>query len=350
VRRSSYADGVESPIAPLLPLFERERAAGRGMALAINLQTAGSTYSKAGALLLIAENGDYAGLLSGGCLEGDLRERAGRVIAEGVVERVRYDMRGPEDLLWGMGSGCEGAMDVFMLRVSAANDWQPMDWLASAQREHRRVGIGIVIETTDGQRSQGSARRIESLPVAETQADGQREHEWIFWPALSPRLLLLGAGADAQPVVRFAIELGWRVVLNDHRPTYADSARFPGAGAVISARPADLHTGLAALGLQVDDFDAVVVMSHHLDSDADYLRALATTSIAYIGLLGPAPRRERLHAMVGERVATALGARLRSPVGLDLGGRSPAAIALAIVAEIHAFLNDRMGGRFDGQR
>ena len=102
-----------------------------------------------------------------------------------------------------------------------------------------------------------------------------------------------------------------------------------------------------ALGatLQLADFEAAVVMSHHLPSDLHYLRALANSSMGYVGLLGPAPRRERLHTELGADAAKLVG-RLRSPVGLALGGRSAPAIALAIVAEIHAWLHDRNGGFF----
>lgn len=346
-----YAARMESFLTPLLPLYERERAAGRDLALAINLQTAGSTYSKPGALLLIAANGEYAGLLSGGCLEGDLRERAADVIRTGEPCRIGYDMRGPDDLLWGLGAGCEGAMDIFMLRVGVDNDWQPLQWLAEAQRIRTRAAVGIVVEVKPGAaRRVGEVLRLDAGQFRPDHADwlpGQSvERVFALSPSLPPRLLLLGAGPDAIPVLQFARQLGWPVTLYDHRPAYADAARFPGAERVVQARPEQLREALAD-GPGIDDFAATVVMSHHLESDAAYLRALAETRIPYIGLLGPAPRRERLRAMVGEAAAR-LDGRLRSPVGLDLGGRSAAAIALSMVAEIHAFLHQRHGGHFRG--
>ena len=125
-------------------------------------------------------------------------------------------------------------------------------------------------------------------------------------------------------------------------------SRFPGAEAVVQERPERLLAALAAHGLRADDYAACVVMSHHLDSDAAYLRALGDTRIGYIGLLGPAPRRERLRTMIGTEAAQALEGRLRSPVGLDVGGRSAPAIALSIIAEIHATLHGRLGGAFHG--
>lgn len=343
---------MESFLNPLLPLFAREQQAGRDVALAINLHTAGSTYSKPGALLLIAADGEYAGLLSGGCLEGDLRQRATSVIDTGEPCRIGYDMRGPDDLLWGLGAGCEGAMDIFMLRVGRANDWQPLRRLAEAQRTGVRAAVGIVVTA-----QAGAAHQSGDVVPLDAAAFGPDHAGWLpeqagqqifaLSPSLPPRLLLLGAGPDAVPVVQFARQLGWDVTLYDHRPAYAASGRFPDAAHVIQDRPERLRLALQAHGLQVDDYSAVVVMSHHLESDAAYLRALAETRVPYVGLLGPAPRRERLRSMLGA-TATLLDARLRSPVGLDLGGRSAAAIALSIVAEIQAFLHQRQGGHFLG--
>jgi xanthine/CO dehydrogenase XdhC/CoxF family maturation factor len=103
---------VEASLGPPLPLFERERVAGGALALGVLVRTAGSTYRKPGALILIAANGDYAGLISGGCLEGDLAEHALAVIKSGAAREVHYDMRGTEDLLWGLGVGCEGEMRI----------------------------------------------------------------------------------------------------------------------------------------------------------------------------------------------------------------------------------------------
>jgi xanthine/CO dehydrogenase XdhC/CoxF family maturation factor len=99
--------------------------------------------------------------------------------------------------------------------------------------------------------------------------------------------------------------------------------------------------------IALDGFDAAVVMSHHLIADGRYLAALARSRVPYVGLLGPAARRERLFAELGP-AAEALRSRLRAPVGLDLGGRTPEDIALSIVAEIQAALHGRRGGPFSG--
>lgn len=359
---------MDSQLDPLLPLFRREQAAGRPMALGILVRTLGSTYRKPGALLLIAGDGEHAGLISGGCLEGDLAERARVVIETGQAAIVTYDLRSSDDLLWGLGLGCEGAMHVLLLRVGPQEEWQPLAHLAAALLARTATAIGVVVESQDGGMPAGAlllpqapgaeaAALPQSLPARAREAllepracaaldaarrsgavgwlagPGDRWHLLLLPFALPPRLLLLGAGPDALPVADFAARLHWRVTVVDHRPAYAVPAHFPQAERVLLARPAELAQ---ALGL--GDFTAVVVMSHHLPSDLEYLRALSAMPLPYIGLLGPPARRDKLLLELGTE-AERLRPRLHAPVGLNLGGRAPEAVALAIVAEIHAFVH-----------
>jgi xanthine/CO dehydrogenase XdhC/CoxF family maturation factor len=340
-------------IKELQPLYLRERSAGRALALAVVLRTAGSTYSKPGASLLIAQSGDLAGLLSGGCLEGDLREHARQVIAEGTARIIHYDTRGPEDLLFGLGAGCEGAMDIIVLRVGAETGWEPLAHLYSALAAHRETAVGLVIESEEEPLRAGEillpgrARDHEAALAAAAHAgvpswlvQTPRMRIFTLPLVLPPRILLLGAGTDAQPVVELAARLGWKATLYDHRPALMESARFPDAERMILGRPEAL-----ARELELENFDAAVVMSHHLESDCSYLRALGTSGMGYIGLLGPVSRRERIRSTLGADF-NALKGKLRSPVGLALGGRTSASIALAIVAEIHAWLHGSHVGSF----
>jgi xanthine/CO dehydrogenase XdhC/CoxF family maturation factor len=144
---------------------------------------------------------------------------------------------------------------------------------------------------------------------------------------------VLGAGPDVQPLVVQATQLGWSVTVIDHRNHYARTENFPSAMAVLDGGPAAAE---ALLG-QGTQFAAAVVMSHHVSSDLAYLRVLARSEVPYVGLLGPAVRRERLLSELGPE-AIRLQGRLRAPVGLAIGADTPEAIALAIVAEIHAVL------------
>jgi xanthine/CO dehydrogenase XdhC/CoxF family maturation factor len=150
-----------------------------------------------------------------------------------------------------------------------------------------------------------------------------------------PRLLILGAGLDALPVLRLAVELGWRVTVQDHRPAYIERGDFSAAERV-SCVPADR----VADELPLDRYDAVIVMSHHLATDRKYLTLLARTRISYIGLLGPPDRRSRLMEDLGENAAR-LEYRLHGPAGFDIGADGPASIALSILAEVHAELRTK---------
>ena len=355
---------MEALISPLLPLFERERAAGRALALAIVVQTRGSTYRKPGALMLIERGGGYAGLLSGGCLESDLREHASRVIDTGKAHLVTYDTGGTDDALWGLGVGCEGAMQILLLQVGPANDWQPLTWFADAHAQRRPAAAAVVVESDRVGLPAGSVLLPADAPAARAAPADLRDAvrallqrtlearralqlEAADLPrilavplALPPRLLVLGGGPDAQPLVDIAARLAWQVTVYDHRPAYARPEHFPAAEHVVLGRPEELPSQL-----DPGQFDAAVVMSHHLTSDEQYLRLLAARPVPFVGLLGPAIRREKLLHDLGAD-ATGLAGRLRSPVGLDLGGRQPESIALSIVAQIHAILYGGSGEHF----
>src|SRR6185503_695797 len=359
----AYSQPVESSLGPLLPLFERERAAGRPLVLGVVVETAGSTYRKPGALMLIASDGNYAGLLSGGCLEGDLSAHAASVRESGTPRIVSYDLRGPDDLLWGLGVGCESAMKILLMRAAASNGWQPLTHLADALATHSPTAVGLVAEGTSGGLVPGTvvvgsvdgvgsgSSAPATIQAALADAAHTRTVGWLALGdtlpkvfalplALPPRVLLLGAGPDTLPVVDLASRMGWKVTLVDHRAAYAQRAHFPLAEQVVH-----VHADEVASRVNLSGYTAAVVMSHHLPSDLAYLRVLAACSIPYVGLLGPAIRREKLLSDLGE-FATQLRPRLRAPVGLALGGRAPESIALAIVAEIHAFVHDARGRPF----
>jgi xanthine/CO dehydrogenase XdhC/CoxF family maturation factor len=339
---------MESDLGPLLPLWERERSAGRPVALAILTRTLGSTYQRPGALLLISSRGEYAGLISGGCLEGDLAEYARAVIESGRARAIDYDLRDPNDLIWGLGAGCEGAMHVLLVRVGPAEQWEPLSCLAQAYATHSPAAIGVIAESDDPQLPLGTVFGADSAPAALSDAaraalaaapraerpgwhtEPGRYALFLLPLALPPRLLLLGAGPDAVPLTRIACELHWKVTVADHRAAFASAERFPLAHRIVHTRPEALEEAL-----RLAAFEAAVVMSHQLQADREYLRALARSPVPYVGLLGPPARRDRLLdelAADGEPLAR----RLHAPVGLNLGGRSPQAIAVSIVAEILA--------------
>jgi xanthine/CO dehydrogenase XdhC/CoxF family maturation factor len=333
----------------MLEFLDREMEAGHRLVAAFVIATEGSTYRKPGALMMLSSSGARCGLLSGGCLEGDLHEHAQRLLAgdDRILER-HYDGRGSDDPVWGLGLGCEGAMRILLWRLETGSSLTLLrGWLSAAIRREPAL-LEIDLANGDGALSLGSALRGDadsSSPSSVLPSDRAtlRDGSFAVAAARVPAMLLCGAGPDAEPVVRMASQVGWQVTVVDHRPAYVEAARFQDAIRVATVDAADPGAVVA-----LDGFDAAVVMSHNLVADGRYLAALAVSAIPYVGLLGPAARRERLYAELGP-LAEALRPRLRAPVGLDLGGASPEAIALSIVAELQASLHGRSGTPFSAR-
>lgn len=333
----------------MLEFLDRETAAGHRLVAAFVIATEGSTYRKPGAVMLLSSSGARCGLLSGGCLEGDLHEHAQRLLAgdDRILER-HYDGRGSDDPVWGLGLGCEGAMRILLWRLEAGSSLTLLrGWLSTAIRREPAL-LEIDLASGDGALSIGSALdgdadRASSVGALPPGRATLRDGSFAVAAARAPALLLCGAGPDAEPVVQMASQVGWQVTVVDHRPAYVEAARFQDAVRIVTVDAADPGAVVA-----LDGFDAAVVMSHNLVADGRYLAALAVSDIPYVGLLGPAARRERLYAELGS-LAEALRPRLRAPVGLDLGGASPEAIALSIVAELQASLHGRSGTPFSAR-
>ena len=168
-----------------------------------------------------------------------------------------------------------------------------------------------------------------------------REYEGRFVEELlaPQRLVVLGAGDDAKPMVRIASLLGWRVVVADRRAQLARAERFPEAKRVVG-----LAGSIGELGIVLDD--AVVLMTHSYEQDREFLAAVLPLAPRYLGVLGARHRSSLLvseaAAMTGLSVAECCG-RLYAPVGLDLGGDGPEAIALAVIAEAQACIQGKLG-------
>lgn len=335
--------------------FETWRAAGEPLVLATVYDTLGSTYSKAGHRILIAGSGDYRGLVSGGCLEGDLAERARRVIAADRAAAVTYDLRDAADELWGLAIGCNGLLRVFLQPLVPARNYEPFTSIAAVLRGTGVAGLATVIEGADaGATVIATSSRADAFGLAtdapEALVTGARRaaeegsarlattagSTVLYAPLRAiPRLLVLGAGLDAVPLLGMAVELGWFVTVADHRPAYLARPGFERADRRIL-----VEAGRLARDVVLADYDAVVVMSHHLPTDRKYLAELAPLAHRYVGVLGPRARRERLLADLGD-VAAPLRARLKGPVGLDIGADSPESIALSILAELQSTLHTR---------
>lgn len=347
-------------VSKLQGFFERRRDRGDPLVLATVYETSGSTYSKPGVRMLIDENGIFQGMLSGGCLEGDLGIRARIVVESGQPQTVTYDLASDNDELWGMGVGCDGMMRVFLQPVTVANDYEPLASILACYTGRERAVSATVIESAAeglqagatlvfaGSDTNNAGWPEEALASVVPQVDAARSSgesglvdidvngatASVLLAAIDavPRLLVLGAGLDAEPLLRFADELGWKVTIADHRPAYIDNNDFAGAELRVCCPAAEL-----AGNVELDSFDLAVVMSHHLASDRSYLEQLSACRIPYVGVLGPPGRRDRLLGELGD-AADALRDRVHGPAGLDLGGRGPAVIALSIIAEMQSAL------------
>lgn len=286
-----------------LAFFAERRARGQALALVTVISTEGSSYSKAGQQLLIDDAGKFQGLLSGGCLEGDLAERAMKTLERREPDIVEYDLRA-DDELFGLGVGCEGVMRVLIQPLTKENDYEPLNAAINALEEEPFVDINVVSDF-------GLARCRWLAPAS---------------------VLVLGGGPDVDPLLEMSQSLGWSVTVNDHRPAYIERLEKRAFPSVLVNSPADKLDGTIDLAR----YDAAIVMSHNLNADRAYLLQLAGSDIDFIGLLGPQHRRDRLLADLGSE-ADSLIARLRSPVGRRIGGRGPAAIALEIVVELQEY-------------
>jgi xanthine/CO dehydrogenase XdhC/CoxF family maturation factor len=345
----------------LLKSFSKWRKLREPLVLASVFETEGSTYSKAGARMIINSQGDFQGMLSGGCLEGDLAERARAVLDSGKAQTVSYDLGVNGEELWGLGVGCDGLMRIFLQPLLAEHDYAPFEAIARAYEGDQLEIAVTVLESEDiepGATLVTSGDSAESFGLKDAEATVLQDEArtalagrtsltksvqigkataTVLLAMVTPRvrLLLLGAGLDAEPVTRLAGELGWRVSVVDHRPAYIDNGHFDEAEEVICCAVEDMSGQVELSG-----FDAAIVMSHHLASDRQYLAQLSKSDISYVGLLGPKERRRRLLAELGD-AAAALDGRLHGPAGLDIGAVGPAAIALSIISEIYSVLSVR---------
>jgi xanthine dehydrogenase accessory factor len=341
---------------------------GRTMALATITSVKGSTYRRPGARLLVSEDGTTVGNLSGGCLEGEVEAVAHDVMADGQPRLEFYDLTADDEVVWGWGLGCNGAIEVFVEPADKAAEIA--EALHTAIRDERRVAVGTVLESGVDGIERGERRlRIDGdqegvvaddSPAAHvdravakallTGEGGTRTLQLdggpvrLYIEVLEPplRLLVCGAGHDAIPLVAHGAQLGWTVVVVDDRAEFLSEQRFPGASQFVVAEPSE-----AAAKAGVDARTYAVVMSHNYLRDRDYLRAFLPTEVAYVGMLGPRARLERLlDDLASEGVACTdeHRARLYGPAGLDVGGEGPDEIAAAIVAEILALSRGRAAG------
>jgi xanthine/CO dehydrogenase XdhC/CoxF family maturation factor len=349
--------------AQILQVLARLVDRGRSAALATVVHIEGSAYRRPGAKMLIADDGAMAGSVSGGCLEADVREVALSVIRHGVPQLLHYDTGTDDQTPFGLGLGCNGAVDIFVQRASSPDVLETARRVALLLQGDAPFAVSTIVRGAAGLgrsvvvASHGkpagstgdadldrtiSARASDLLGAGISQLDDLEANQ-VFTDVQvpPPSLLVLGAGEDSRPLAAFATDVGFRVTVVDHRSAYLVPDHYPTGTRLLEARP-DLNLSELLLGPRT----YAVVKTHSLEHDREWVRRLLASSVAYIGVLGPSARVDEMLRELGAEESD----RVFGPVGLDIGAYGPEQIAVSVVAELLALISGREPGHFRAKR
>lgn len=306
--------------------------------LGVIYKTEGSCYRKAGAMMLFSSDGHQLGILSGGCLESDVRRNARKVMQSQTALDLRYDDSDEDDAAFQLGVGCGGVVYLRLLPVNKDNNYagltqahkalqhgQSVHWQLQFDRAAEEVNVRIAVHSLGSSRGNGLV------------AVGQQQWLQVFIKP-EPHLLVVGGGTDAIPMTLFAAQLGWRVTLWDPRPSQARAEHFPH----ISQRLQLTSAAMLANFVREQQVNGAILMSHHKSIDSDALQAIHDVPLDYIAMLGPKHRKQEVMQLAGVQEHQ-IKALFSGPAGLNLGGELPESIALSIVAECHAVLHQQRG-------
>ena len=299
---------------------------GDSAALALVVETEGSTYVGAGAMALFGAREGQAGWLSGGCLEPEIEKRARSAAAQSRIEWMDIDTRDDEDLIGGSALGCRGRLRLALLPLSVMHGWPALVEIWKQGRGPLRLSVSTQGEVLA---EAGDLQQRWRLDAARSEAFHPSSETWNLSIPVPPAVLVFGAGPETPTLLPLLRSLGWMTTLVERRARWLPEARH--ADASIEASPQTVSSMLERA------FDAALVMNHNFEMDREALDALAGSELPFIGLLGPARRREDLFRVLPPAAREALLTRLRSPVGLKLGGQGPEAIALSIAAQLQAY-------------
>lgn len=349
-------------IKAIIEAYEQAQAADIRTALATVVHVEGSSYRRPGARMLVTDEGNITGAISGGCLEGDALRKAQLVIAQQQPKLVIYDTRDEEDAFIGRQLGCAGLITVLFEPIDSSHTMNALECLRQ-QTQHRSPQIRITIfSLADKQATpygtcfwQQGTQQWGKLPdeldrdqinedIAVT-LQKQVSHfcqypngSTVFFEYIpaAVSLVLVGAGNDVLPMAQFADILGWEVHVVDGRATHARTERFPLACQVLAGKPETLIEKIP-----FDSRTAIVLMTHNYQYDLSMFRLLIEKPVAYIGILGPAKKRERMFTELGRTLTAAEQAIVYGPTGLNIGAETPEEIALSVLSEIQAVLRKR---------
>ena len=345
----------------LLTALRQVRALGEPAAVATVVRVKGSAYRREGTRMFVRQNGTYECALSGGCLEPTVAQAAARVIASGEPVIVTYDLA--DDSVWGLGIGCSGAVDIHIERIE--DDAISNLWLTILERGEVAVRVtplsgvsGRMIVSGSGEvagrlsdpaveqaaMARARARLGTQYPQSGPEHIGDAE---LFYEITTPPpdLVIFGAGHDAAPVAQVAWGLGFMVTVVDVREAFLTTERFGGATLVCA------HFSQFAERVTLGRGSFALIMNHHVERDQESLRFSLESDAAYIGVLGPRARYDKLRTGLAEQGYVpdpSKAALVRSPVGLSLGAETPQEVALSILGELLAIRRGFDGGFLSG--
>jgi len=339
---------------------------GKKAALATVVSVEGSAYRRAGARMLITEDGTLTGAISGGCLEGDALRKARTVILQQEALLVTYDTMDDDDAKFGVGLGCNGIIHILIepinelpdnpiallkMGISARNYAVLVTLFFLEDRKVPQPGTCLCLKNnvTSSNGIDTLSFQTELLNDAKVILENKSSavHCYngytAFVECIKPimSLIILGAGNDAIPLTKIAAILGWHITVIDGRPNYATIERFPFVKKVLVA-----NSRQVLANLEIDEWTAFVLMTHNYIYEINFLREVLPLNVPYIGVLGP---KKKLERMLGELEITGVSINrknldaIHGPVGLDIGSENAEEIALSIVAEIKAVFSARNG-------
>ena len=349
----------------IINAFEASKQKRETTFLATIVNTFGSTYRQKGAKMLIAETGEMIGTLSGGCVENDIWQYTKKIENEPLL--ISYDATSEEDLIWGFGLGCNGAVQILLEKLDRLNYLSPLNLITQCLKNQKPGAIATIFSVegkinlkigsrfllypddtsyTDIQdRELKEAIASETIKAKNTRRSTVNKYQLssasveVFIEVIKPptSLIIFGAGRDVFPVVKLAKAIGWQVTVVDCRAQEKTYQRFAIADKIVLTRREILSQQIS-----VDENTVAVVMTHNYFDDRDIIKFLLPTSIPYLGVMGS---KNRITKIIEELNPTKTQLeKLYSPIGLDIGADTPAEIASAIVSEIQAVLTKRNGG------
>ena len=358
-------------IKDIIFAYDQAQKKSEATALATVVHVDGSSYRRPGARMLITENGQLTGAISGGCLEGDALRKALLVLREKAPKLVTYDTSDEDDAKLGLGLGCNGIIQVLIEPIDAAQQNNPIQLLKEVVM-HRQKSVLITLFSLKNKRDTQAGTCLllkEDNSIAETGGEVlfrntlledakmamlnqssifknyKTENKDIisFIEFMKPpvSLVIVGAGNDVIPMVDMAAILGWDTVVVDGRASYAKPERFMSSCRVFVSKPENVLEKIT-----IDERTTFVLMTHNYNYDMALLNELVKKDVAYIGMLGPKKKLDRILNELKQKGVTMTEQQLSmiyAPVGLEIGAETSEEIALSVLAEIKAVLSRKQG-------